>query len=138
MAETPAPKVETMALSDAEREHLERRLREERARVMRLLDRSVADHSMETEQDRTGDLTKLPFHFADLGSDTMEAELAAANTTRLSNELTAIEDALERLHRAPERFGICRDTGVPIPLARLEVIPWARTCEEADARNARR
>ena len=122
-----------MALSDVEREHLERRLREERVRVIQLLDRSLADQSTETEQERAGDLTKVPFHFADLGSDTMEAELAAANATRLSNELAAIDDALERLYRAPERFGICRDTGAEIPLARLDVIPWARTCEEADA-----
>ena len=122
-----------MALSDVEREHLERRLKEERVRVIQLLNRSVADQSTETEQERAGDLTKMPFHLADLGSDTMEAELAAANATRLSNELAAIDDALERLYRAPERFGICQDTGAEIPLARLDVIPWARTCDEADA-----
>ena len=122
-----------MALSDAERAHLERRLKEERARVMQLLDRSVADQSMESEQDRAGDLTKVPFHFADLGSDEIEAEIAASNTTRLSNELTAIDDALERFYRAPEHFGICQDTGAAIPFARLDVIPWARSCDEAGA-----
>jgi RNA polymerase-binding transcription factor DksA len=122
-----------MALSDVERTHLERRLREERARVMRLLDRSVTDQSTESEQDRSGDLTKVPFHFADLGSDVIEAEIAASNTTRLSNELVAIDDALERFYRAPEHFGICQDTGAPIPFARLDVIPWARSCDEAGA-----
>lgn len=122
-----------MALSDAEREHLERRLKEERVRVMRILDRSVADQSSESGQDRAGDLTKVPFHPADLGSDAMEAELAASNATRLSSELAAIDEALERLHRTPEHFGICQDTGVEIPLARLDIIPWARTCDEAGA-----
>jgi DnaK suppressor protein len=124
---------ETMALSDGERAHLERRLQEERARVAQILDRSVADQSSESEQDRTGDLTKVPFHPADLGSDAMEAELAASNATRLSSELAAIDEALERLYRTPEDFGLCQDTGVEIPLARLDIIPWARTCDEAGA-----
>lgn len=122
-----------MALSDGELKHLERRLEEERIRVTRILDRSIADQSSESEQDRTGDLTKTPFHPADLGSDAMEAELAASNATRLSSELAAIDEALERLYRTPERFGICQDTGVAIPLARLDIIPWARNCDEAGA-----
>ena len=122
-----------MALSDVDREHLERRLKEERVRVIQILDRSVADQSAESEQDRAGDLTKVPFHLADLGSDAMEAELATSNAARLSNELAAIDDALERLYRTPEQFGICQDTGVEIPLARLDVVPWARTCDEAGA-----
>ena len=122
-----------MALSDGEREHLERRLKEERVRVTEILDRSVADQSSESEQDRAGDLTKVPFHPADLGSDAMEAELAASNATRLSSELAAIDEALERLYQTPEHFGICQDTGVEIPLARLDIIPWARTCDEAGA-----
>jgi RNA polymerase-binding transcription factor DksA len=116
-----------------DRKHLERRLNEERARVVQILDRSVADQSVESEQDRAGDLTKVPFHPADLGSDAMEAELASSNAARLSNELAAIDDALERLYRTPEQFGICHDTGAQIPFARLEVVPWARTCDEAGA-----
>ena len=124
---------ETMALTDREREHLERRLKEERVRVTRILDRLVAEQSSESEQDRTGDLTKVPFHLADLGSDAMEAELAASNGTRLSSELAAIDEALERLYQTPADFGICQDTGVEIPLARLDIIPWARTCDEAGA-----
>ena len=101
--------------------------------MMRLLDRSVADQSTESEQDRAGDLTKVPFHFAGLGSDVIEAEIAASNTTRLSNELTAIDDALERFYRAPEHFWICQDTGAAMPFARLDVISWARSCDDAGA-----
>ena len=122
-----------MSLNDADRARLERRLKEERARTIQLLGRLVADQSAASEQDRAGDLTNMPFHIADLGSDTIEAELAASNATRLSIELAAIDDAIDRLYRAPEHFGICEDTGADIPLARLDVIPWARTCDEAGA-----
>ena len=122
-----------MALSDIQREHLQRRLKEERIRVTRILDRLVADQSSESEQDRAGDLTKAPFHLADLGSDAMEAELAASNATRLSAELVDIDTALVRFIREPERFGLCEYTGREIPFERLDAIPWARTCDEAGA-----
>jgi DnaK suppressor protein len=122
-----------MQLTNAQREHLERRLRDERERLLRDLNRGLAELSDGDEQDRAGDLTKVPFHFADRGTDSINTEVAASNATRESRELAAIDAALERLYRSPERFGICEDTGEPIPFARLDVIPWARTCDEANA-----
>jgi DnaK suppressor protein len=122
-----------MSLSDAQRRHLERRLQEERARLQRDLDRSLAVQEQEDEQDRAGDLTKYPFHPADLGTDTMDAELEVANETRMSGELAEIDAALDRLYRTPERFGICEETGRPIPFERLDIVPWARTCHQAGA-----
>jgi DnaK suppressor protein len=122
-----------MSLTDKQRRHLEHRLQEERARLSRELDRSVADQAQADEQDRAGDISALPFHPADLGTDTMDTELDASNATRMSRELAEIDAALERLYRAPERFGICEDTGRPIPFERLDVIPWARSCEQAGA-----
>jgi len=120
-----------MTMTSAQREHLEQRLHEERARALRALNRSVDNQADGSEQDRTGDLTKMPLHMADLGSDEMELELQASNATRISRELAEIDDALDRLYRDPEHFGICADTGREIPLERLDVIPWARTCDDA-------
>lgn len=122
-----------MPLSSTQRQHLEQRLREERARVQDALNRSVSDSSGASEQDRAGNLTKVPLHFADLGTDEMQAALDAANETRMSRELAEIDDALERLYHDPDHFGICADTGREIPFERLDAIPWARTC--ADARS---
>ena len=122
-----------MTLTETQRRHLEQRLQEERARALRDLDRTVEEHEDEDEQDRAGDLTKVPFHFADLGTDTMDEELDASNASRVSREVADIDAALERLYHTPERFGICEDTGRAIPYERLEVIPWARTCGEAGA-----
>ena len=120
-----------MSLTTSQREHLERRLRDERARVLQDLNRGLADLSDGDEQGRAGDLSKVPFHFADRGTDSINAEVATSNATRESRELAAIDEALERLYRTPERFGVCEATGEPIPFARLEIIPWARTCDEA-------
>lgn len=117
-----------MALSDTQRKHLEQRLREERDRALRSLNRSVDENAEESGEDQSGDLTKMPTHQADLGTDTMQEELDASNATRISRQLAEIDAALERLYSDPERFGICEEKGTPIPYARLEIIPWARTC----------
>lgn len=121
-----------MPLSEAQRQHLEQRLQEERARALRTLNRAVDRHADEDEQERSGDLSKVPFHPADLGTDTMQDELDASNATRVSRELAEIDAALERLYHTPEKFGVCEDTGREIPFARLDVIPWARTCGRED------
>ena len=118
-----------MPLTEQQRAHLEQRLREERARALRDLNRSVDEHAGESEQDRARDLTSLPFHLADRGTDTMQTELDASIATRVSRELAEIDAALDRLYRNPEQFGICEDTGRDIPFERLDAVPWARTCE---------
>lgn len=123
-----------MPLTARQREHLERRLRDERARLVRALERTLSDQMEEDEQDQSGDLTKVPYHAADLGTDTMQAELDASNATRMSRELAEIDAALQRFIDTPERFGICENTGRDIPFERLDIIPWARTCEQADVR----
>ena len=119
-----------MALTDTQRKHLEQRLHDERDRALRTLNRSLDENSEESGEDQAGDITKMPTHQADLGTDTMQEELDASNATRISRELAEIDAALERLYADPERFGICEQTGKPIPYARLEIIPWARTCGE--------
>jgi DnaK suppressor protein len=120
-----------MSLTADQRRRLELRLQEERTRILADLNRTTAESSSSSEQDRSGDLTKVPFHPADLGTDEIDAELDASNATRMSNELGEIDDALRRLYRDPEHFGICADTGKQIPFERLEMIPWAHTCDEA-------
>jgi DnaK suppressor protein len=115
-----------MALSTKEQKHYEKRLREERERALKLLNRSVTDYSAATDQERSGDLTRMPLHMADVGTDTMQEELDASNETRISNELAEIDAALDRLYATPEKFGISEKTGKPIPVERLDTIPWAR------------
>jgi DnaK suppressor protein len=40
--------------------------------------------------------------------------------------LQAIEEALYRMEKGA--YGVCRDCGDPISVARLEAIPWTRVC----------
>lgn len=117
-----------MSLTTEQRNHLEKRLLEERTRALDLLNTFVAESSDDTEQEEASNLSSIPLHMADLGTDTMDSELEASNATRVSRELAEIDAALERLYASPEEFGRCEETGKDIPFERLEMIPWARTC----------
>lgn len=115
-------------MSPDQRKHLETRLIEERDRVTKLLGRYAEQHENEDEEDQAGDLTKMPLHMADQGTDTMQQELDAVMADRESQTLTEIDAALERLYHDPAHFGICETTGEEIPFERLDIVPWARTC----------
>ncbi len=60
-----------MSLTIEQRKYLEKRLRDERARTLQLLNGIVADRSSSSEQEGAGDLSLMPLHPADLGTDTM-------------------------------------------------------------------
>jgi RNA polymerase-binding transcription factor len=114
-----------MPLSDDQRTHLEHRLLDERERVVTALGR-LGQRFAETEQDAAGDLSKMPLHPADEGTDEFDRELDAAEETRLSRELAEIDAALERLYRDPVHFGRDERTQEELPFERLDAIPWAR------------
>ena len=116
-----------MALSAAQLKHFERRLMEERAALQQELQRYTGAEAADDEQEQSGDLSKVPFHPADLGTDTIDQEIEASNATRESVELAEINAALQRLYETPEKFGMDENTNTPISLERLEIIPWART-----------
>ena len=118
-----------MPLTDKQLRHLELRLREERAQIVRILNR-YHDEQSAPERERAGDISTFPTHPADEGTDTYDAEVEGALAERATEELHEIDAALERLYHHPERFGVCERTGEPIPFARLDLIPWARTCDQ--------
>jgi len=118
-----------MTLTAANRKHLERRLLEERERLMRALAR-YHEESRGTLQEASGDVSAFRMHMADVGTDTADQEFDAANAARQTAELAAIDAALEQLYQRPEEYGRCQRGGEPIPFERLDVLPWARTCRE--------
>src|SRR2546427_12234262 len=107
-----------MALSPTQRKHLEARLLEERTRVVDALaryHRATRDMVQEEPGDR-GTAT------ADQGRDVV-------NAARETAELAEIDAGLERLYKRPEQCGRCERSGKPIPFERLDLVPWARTCD---------
>ena len=79
-----------------------------------------------SRQDATGDLSSMPIHMADIGSDNYEQEFTLG---LMNTERKIVHEILMALRRIDEgTFGMCEGTGEPIPMTRLEVYPWARYC----------
>jgi DnaK suppressor protein len=72
------------------------------------------------------DLSNMPIHMADAGSDTFELENTLGLMDSERKLLKEIDDALERIEN--NTYGICEGGSEPIPKARLKAIPWARYC----------
>src|SRR5579864_9100299 len=107
--------------------HLEKRLLEERARVMKEL--GHYDESFNSSlQASNGDLSSYSFHMADQGTDAMEREKAFLFASQEGRFLWHIDEALRRLYRSPETFGRCHQCGEEIAFERLDALPHARFC----------
>jgi DnaK suppressor protein len=115
-------------MNDTERRHIEQRLMQERERAQVSLDRYQELTRTSTEDD--GDLTQYKQHLADEGTDTMEQEKAMLLLQNESEMASQIDEALQRLYKEPEKFGVCDSCGRDIQLERLDLVPWARTCAE--------
>ncbi len=84
--------------------------------------------SMETEtlrRDRS-DLSNMPIHMADLGTDNYEIENTLGLMDSERKILIEIDNALKRIDDGT--YGICESRGERIPRERLKAIPWARYC----------
>lgn len=65
----------------------------------------------------------------DAALDSAQDEISSQLAEVESRELAQIENALERMRKGT--YGICEVTGKPIPLARLQALPYATMCIEA-------
>ena len=114
-------------MTKAQLKHLEGRLLEERARVMKEL--GYYDESFNaTLQSSDGDLSSYSYHMADQGTDAMEREKQFLMASKEGRSLWHLNEALRRLYNAPDQFGKCHQCGVEIDLERLDALPHARLC----------
>jgi DnaK suppressor protein len=80
----------------------------------------------ETLRKQRSDLSSMPIHMADLGTDSYEQEFALELMDSERKVITEIDYALNRIEEGT--YGICEIDGELIPKQRLEAIPWARLC----------
>src|SRR5438445_9115109 len=87
----------------------------------------LADEALRKNQrEASGNLSSMPIHMADIGSDNFEQEFTLSLMENEEGTLDAIEAALERLDSGT--YGLCEECGVKIPKARLLAIPYAPFC----------
>ena len=76
--------------------------------------------------DASGDLSRMPIHMADIGTDAYEQEFTLSLMANEEETLELVEAALERIKN--KRFGACEECGGVIAKKRLEAIPFAAMC----------
>ncbi len=81
-----------------------------------------------TSQEASGNLSNMPQHMAELGSDNYEQEFALMLVEGERKVLNEIEEALRRIEDGT--YGICAATGKAIGKQRLNAKPWAKYCYE--------
>jgi RNA polymerase-binding protein DksA len=79
-------------------------------------------------QESSGDLSTMPTHPADIGSDNFEHEFTLGLLQNERALLADIDDALMRIDEGT--YGICLGTGKPIGKPRLTARPWCKYCIE--------
>jgi len=88
-------------------------------------------NAMESEALRSsgGNLSHMPIHMADIGTDTFDQDFTLALAANERVQLREIDDALRRIEE--KTYGVCQLTGKPIPKSRLDAKPWAKYTIEA-------
>jgi len=115
-------------LKKAELEHFKKLLLEKRAEIVGNVNEMQDETLKKSRLDATGDLSSMPIHMADLGSDNYEQEFALGLVDGERKLLRAIDQAFERIEN--RTYGLCEATGKPVSKARLEAKPWAKYCVE--------
>lgn len=115
-------------LTAAELDHFKRMLLFKRMQIIGSVNEMQDEALSQSRMNASGDLSSMPIHMADIGSDNYEQEFALELVDSERKLLAEIHYALERIEEGC--YGICQKTGEPIQKARLEAKPWARYCVE--------
>ena len=88
---------------------------------------ALADAALhKTRSEASGDLSSMPIHMADIGSDNFEQEFTLGLMENDGATLEQIELALERIEDGI--YGLCVDCERVIPKTRLNAIPYTPLC----------
>jgi len=99
-------------------------LMEKRANLVGSM-RGLSNEAMgKNRSESAGDVSAMPTHMADVGSDSWEQEFTLGLIETERSRLREIDEALERIKN--RTYGICLATNEPISMDRLLAKPWAK------------
>ena len=106
---------------------LRRKLLDMRRRLVNEVER-ISRNSLSRRDAASGDVSAMPIHMADIGSDNYDKEFALELIEGEQQELRDIDAALHKLDEGT--FGKCEQCGGKVGYGRLNAIPYARLCIE--------
>jgi RNA polymerase-binding protein DksA len=86
----------------------------------------LADEALRRAGSGGDNLSHMPIHMADLGTDNFEQEFTLSLMENEEQLLGEISAALDRIQQGT--FGLCEECHTEIPKARLQALPYARYC----------
>jgi DnaK suppressor protein len=92
---------------------------------------AMADAALNKRSESSGDLSSMPIHPADIGSDNFDQEFTLSLIENDEQALGLIESALARI--ASGAYGVCVECEARIPKARLDAIPHTPYCVKCAA-----
>ena len=93
---------------------------------------AMADAALrKTRSEASGDLSSMPIHMADIGSDNYEQEFTLGLLQNDEGTLGMIESALVRVEEG--EYGSCAECGGVVPKTRLNAIPYTPFCVKCAA-----
>lgn len=113
-------------LSKPELKAFRKMLMDKRRELMGDMSGMEAEALRVNRQEGSGELSNIPTHLADAGTDNYEQEFTLGLIESESALLGEINHALERIEDGV--FGICLGTGKAIGKPRLRARPWAKYC----------
>lgn len=81
-----------------------------------------------SRQEASGDLSNVPIHMADVGTDNYDRDLTIGLIQNGEEELRAIDEALERIGN--KTYGTCEECGKKVSKVRLTALPYVKNCIE--------
>jgi len=111
-------------LSVADVEHFKELLLAKRRELVGDVNEIHNEALRKSRMDAAGDLSAMPIHMADMGTDTYQQELDVGLIDSERKLLRQVDEALDRINQGT--YGTCLGTGKSIGKARLEAKPWAR------------
>lgn len=125
--EVPKPLPKT-SLRPEELAYFRRKLLEKRLQLFNNVQTMESEALRKNRSEAAGDLSQMPIHMADIGTDNYEQEFSIGLIQSERVLLKEIDDALRRIQ--DETYGVCLATHQPISKARLRAKPWASFCIE--------
>jgi len=90
---------------------------------------SMQDEALKrSRQDASGDLSNVPIHMADVGTDNYERDFMIELIQNGEEGVRNIDLALEKIDDGS--FGVCETCGKKINKERLKAVPHAKLCIE--------
>jgi DnaK suppressor protein len=127
-AKVSSTRTRKRSLTSANMKHFKQILLDKRREILNNVFEIEGEALKKSRMDASGDLSSMPIHMADIGTDNYEQEFALGLMDSERKLLREIDEALERIDK--KTYGVCEGTGKPIPKARLEAQPWAKYCVE--------